>query len=413
MKLKNIFISLLIVLFFVGTSFGASVIVNPKFLALADGEPLSGGLVYTYSCGTTTPKSTYTTYTGGTANANPVVLSTQGEASIYSSGCLKVIIKTSAGVAVADGTIDNIYSFDSTIIQDADRDTKIQVEEAADEDIIRFDVGGTQMMYISSSGVFISGAIYNDGYGRVERSKFRWKDGDEIYMGAGAYHHSGTTEQLVYWNSEITFELEATADGGDNADSDVFDADGWHYIYLDDTAIVTQASALLDADCFLNETTAPTYSATKHGWYNGSDRCIFAVYETSDAILEFFHDGGELVIHAQQIQELASTDIDTTYTDVDIATSVPGFSTKAEINSYIEVKTSDASIYGLWRVNGATAANGYYFAGLERIATDQGGYFPNFTVILDSSQIFEVKMSRAGDDKLASNTVGWYFPNGM
>ncbi len=37
-------------------------------------------------------------------------------------------------------------------IQDADNDTKIQVEESADEDMIRFDVGGSEAMLIDSLG---------------------------------------------------------------------------------------------------------------------------------------------------------------------------------------------------------------------------------------------------------------------
>lgn len=38
------------------------------------------------------------------------------------------------------------------IIRDADNDTKIQVEESADEDIIRFDTAGTERMTISATG---------------------------------------------------------------------------------------------------------------------------------------------------------------------------------------------------------------------------------------------------------------------
>jgi len=43
-----------------------------------DGVPLAGGLLYTYAAGTTTPLATYTSSTGGTANANPIVLNSAG-----------------------------------------------------------------------------------------------------------------------------------------------------------------------------------------------------------------------------------------------------------------------------------------------------------------------------------------------
>ena len=47
------------------------------------GAPLVGGLLYTYSAGTTTPQVTYTDSSGATANTNPVVLNARGEADIW------------------------------------------------------------------------------------------------------------------------------------------------------------------------------------------------------------------------------------------------------------------------------------------------------------------------------------------
>ena len=50
-------------------------------------------------------------------------------------------------------TVDlSIYDNDkTTIVQDADNDTKIQVEESADEDVIRFDLGGNEVLRISEN----------------------------------------------------------------------------------------------------------------------------------------------------------------------------------------------------------------------------------------------------------------------
>ena len=48
----------------------------------AAGVPLAGGLLYTYAAGTTTPQTTYTDSTGATANSNPIVLDSRGEANI-------------------------------------------------------------------------------------------------------------------------------------------------------------------------------------------------------------------------------------------------------------------------------------------------------------------------------------------
>ena len=75
-----------------------------------DGTVLSGGKLYTYVAGTTTPKATYTTSAGNIAHANPIILNSAGRvpggeiwllASTY-----KFVLNTSADVLIA--TYDNI-----------------------------------------------------------------------------------------------------------------------------------------------------------------------------------------------------------------------------------------------------------------------------------------------------------------
>ena len=51
----------------------------------------------------------------------------------------------------AGGAYKNLAS--GSAIQDTDEDTKIQVEESSDEDIIRFDIAGSQIMSITSGGL--------------------------------------------------------------------------------------------------------------------------------------------------------------------------------------------------------------------------------------------------------------------
>lgn len=74
------------------------------------GEALSGGLVYFYVAGTSTPKDTYSESTGTTANANPVVLDSRGEANIFLLGdqAYKVVVKDSDDVTVY--TVDNVWA---------------------------------------------------------------------------------------------------------------------------------------------------------------------------------------------------------------------------------------------------------------------------------------------------------------
>lgn len=76
----------------------------------SNGLALSGGKVYFYEAGTSTPKDTYSERTGTTANANPVVLDSRGEANIFlqADGDYKVTVHDSDDVLIY--TVDNVRS---------------------------------------------------------------------------------------------------------------------------------------------------------------------------------------------------------------------------------------------------------------------------------------------------------------
>ena len=72
-----------------------------------NGAPLSGGLLYTYEAGTTTPLASYTDSTGNFANTNPIVLDSRGEANVWLGAAIyKFALYTSASVLI--WTVDNI-----------------------------------------------------------------------------------------------------------------------------------------------------------------------------------------------------------------------------------------------------------------------------------------------------------------
>lgn len=75
------------------------------------GNPLVGGLLYTYEAGTTTPLATYTSSSGATAHTNPIQLNSaakvpSGEIWLDYSKKYKFVLKTSTGVLL--NTYDNI-----------------------------------------------------------------------------------------------------------------------------------------------------------------------------------------------------------------------------------------------------------------------------------------------------------------
>ena len=77
-----------------------------------NGSPLSGGKLYTYLAGTTTPAVTYTSLSGLTANANPIILDAAGrpaqEVWLTSGVSYKFVVKTSTDVTIR--TYDNLCS---------------------------------------------------------------------------------------------------------------------------------------------------------------------------------------------------------------------------------------------------------------------------------------------------------------
>jgi len=77
-----------------------------------NGVPLSGGKIYTYAAGTTTPLATYTTPAGNIANSNPIILNSAGrcdnEIWLTSGNSYKFELQTANSTLIAN--YDNIPS---------------------------------------------------------------------------------------------------------------------------------------------------------------------------------------------------------------------------------------------------------------------------------------------------------------
>jgi hypothetical protein len=112
--------------------------------------------------------------------------------SVYIDGVLQLSKNAlAATVVLADGVIGTTQSasdnstkvattayvdtglgaLSSDSITDADSDTKIQVEESADEDKIRFDTGGTERAVLDSTGLDVTGNVaYNISIKEINES---------------------------------------------------------------------------------------------------------------------------------------------------------------------------------------------------------------------------------------------------
>ena len=84
-----------------------------------NGQPLSGGKIYTYAAGTTTPQACYTSAAGSTPHSNPIVLDSAGrvpggEIWLTDSLLYKFVIETSTAILI--GTYDNISGINSNFV---------------------------------------------------------------------------------------------------------------------------------------------------------------------------------------------------------------------------------------------------------------------------------------------------------
>jgi hypothetical protein len=87
-----------------------------QFFNNSGSAPLSGGKLYTYVAGTTTPLVTYTSISGATPHTNPIVLDSAGRipgGEVWlTSVPYKFVLRTSADVLIA--TYDDIIGIGAT-----------------------------------------------------------------------------------------------------------------------------------------------------------------------------------------------------------------------------------------------------------------------------------------------------------
>jgi len=106
-----------------------------------NGVILSGGKLFTYLAGTTTPAATYTTSSGGTAHTNPIILDSagrvpSGEIWLTNAVSYKFVIKNSNDVLIA--TYDNVSGINSQTASNVSftgfKDQVGTVQDLADSD---------------------------------------------------------------------------------------------------------------------------------------------------------------------------------------------------------------------------------------------------------------------------------------
>lgn len=152
-----------------------------------NGAPLTGGKLYTYAAGTTTPQATYTTSAGNVFHSNPIVLDSAGR--VPNSGEIwltdglnyKFLLKDSNDVLIA--TYDNISGINSNFIAFTNQQ-EIQTATAGQT---VFNLGINYQPGTNSLSVFVDGVNqYGSGaqYAYVETNSNTVTFNSGLHVGA-------------------------------------------------------------------------------------------------------------------------------------------------------------------------------------------------------------------------------------
>ena len=146
-----------------------------------NGVILSGGKIYTYAAGTTTPQATYTSAAGATPHANPIILDSAGrvpggEIWLTDGLVYKFVIETATGSLL--GTYDNITGVNSNF-----------VNYTIQEEVITATAGQTvfNLSTINYTPGTNSLSVYIDGVNQYVGDSYIETDSDTVTFTSGVH----------------------------------------------------------------------------------------------------------------------------------------------------------------------------------------------------------------------------------
>jgi hypothetical protein len=146
-----------------------------------NGVILSGGKIYTYLAGTTTPVQTYTSGSGTTPHSNPIILDSAGrvpggEIWLTDGVAYKFVIETATGILI--GTYDNISGINSNFVNFIGQQ-EIQTATAG-QTVFNL----TTISYTPGTNTL---AVYIDGVNQYEGDSYVETDGDTVTFTSGLH----------------------------------------------------------------------------------------------------------------------------------------------------------------------------------------------------------------------------------
>ena len=146
-----------------------------------NGVILSGGKIYTYAAGTTTPQATYTSAAGTTPHANPIILDSAGrvpggEIWLTDGLVYKFVIETATAILI--GTYDNITGVNSNF-----------VNYTIQEEVITATAGQTvfDLSTINYTPGTNSLSVYIDGVNQYVGDSYIETDSDTVTFTSGVH----------------------------------------------------------------------------------------------------------------------------------------------------------------------------------------------------------------------------------
>lgn len=270
-----------------------------------NGNPLTGGKIYTFAAGTTTPLATYTTASETSFHANPIVLDAAGR--IPSGGELwltlglgyKFVVKTSTEVLLA--TYDNIPS-------------SAQALAANDADSIMYEQG-----YTVTAGSFVAGKIYRIVSIGTTNFTLIGATANTVglhFIATGVGTGTGTAElsQTVETKLRQTISVKDFGAVGDGVTDDTaafqafFDAGGGYVpsgtymiddtditnvvnVYCDSNAIIKKRSGTAANSILIDFQAGSEYSEWRGGVIDGNRDNLKAAWAVANPTYPGFFDG--------------------------------------------------------------------------------------------------------------------------
>lgn len=168
-----------------------------------NGVILSGGKIYTYAAGTTTPQATYTSASGTTPHANPIILDSAGrvpggEIWLTDGLVYKFVIETATGSLL--GTYDNITGVNSNF-----------VNYTAQEEVITATAGQTvfNLSTINYTPATNSLSVYIDGVNQYVGDSYLETDSNTVTFTSGV--HVGGEVKFTTTVQTTTGAMDASA----------------------------------------------------------------------------------------------------------------------------------------------------------------------------------------------------------